>query len=358
MSWNDVVKIWSENYTLPEELGIIDEKILKEAEMYPMSVPQYYDGLINPKDPDDPIRKMAIPSGFYSDGLADQSGEASNTVLPGVQHKYKQTLLVLTSAQCAMYCRFCFRRRFVGTEQEAICRNPEDVVNYIKLHPEVTNVLLSGGDALMQDTKNIAKWLDALTEIPQLDFIRIASRAPVTLPDRILLDENLLSELRMACKKKQIYLVTHFNHVREFSKQSRMAITALQECGVVVKNQTVLLKGVNDNAKTLGDLLRFVTREGIVQHYIFQCRPVIGTANQFQVPIREGLEIVNEANAMQNGLGKPADYTMSHKTGKIRILGESEKTGYLVFQYKQAKNEKDIGRIFIRPIAKGQTWLD
>ena len=334
-----------------EEYGIVR----KEIEMYPMSVSRYYLSLIDESNPNDPIRKMSVPGISRAEGMADQSGEKSNTVMPGVQHKYQQTLLVLISTNCAMYCRHCFRRRFVGTEQEEIARDPQAVADYIKEHPSISNVLLTGGDALVVDTDVLRKWLDVLSDIPQLGFIRIGTRTPVTFPARINTDEELLSLLAEISKKKQLYVVTHFNHPNEFTSESVGAVRKLQKCGVVVKNQTVLMKGVNDDPMTLGLLLETVASLGIVQHYIFQCRPVIGVKNDFQIPIREGSHIVNMANAMQNGLGKSADYTMSHKTGKIRILGELNDE--MLFQYKQAKNVEDVGRIFTKKIGD-ETWLD
>ena len=208
----------------------------------------------------------------------------------------------------------------------------------------------------MLTTEKIGEWLYALADIPQLDFIRIGTRTPVTFPDRISSDKRLLNTFREVCTRKQIYVVTHFNHPNEFTSRSIEAILDLQECGIIVKNQTVLLKGINDDPETLGKLLRMVTKNGIIQHYIFQCRPVTGVKNYFQVPIKKGCEIVRKANAMQNGLGKSAFYTMSHKTGKITILGEMD--GKMLFQYRQAKNSADIGRIFSMDISDEATWLE
>ena len=333
------------------------EHIRDEAQLFPMSVTRYYLSLIDPEDPEDPIRKMSVPSGRFvlQDGELDTSGERSNTKIRGLQHKYKETVLVLTTSTCAMYCRHCFRRRLVGTQTEESTGDVDSVAAYIRDHPEVTNVLLSGGDAFMLPTGKIQEWLEKLTVLDQLDFIRFGSRTPVTFPQRILEDDELCRTIERYSQRRQIYVVTHFNHPKELTAESREAIRRLQKAGAVVKNQTVLLRGVNDDPDILGELLRKLTANGMAAHYIFQCRPVKGVKSLFQVPLGRGLEIVQKANNMQNGLGKSADYTMSHVSGKIRILGMQE-DGKLIFQYKQAKNREVIGRLFAGDAAE-QKWL-
>ena len=361
MSWQTLIR---ENVVTAEELTellqITEEEyrnIREEIEEFPMSVTRYYLSLIEPDDPEDPIRKMAVPSGqpLIYDGALDTSGESGNTKMPGLQHKYRQTVLVLTTSECAMFCRHCFRRRLVGTDTDEIGADCRDVTEYVKAHPEVSNVLLSGGDAFMMPTERIREWLEALTDLEQLDFIRFGTRTPVTFPYRILMDPELVEILTKYGEKKQIYVVTHFNHPKEFTNEARAAVRALQKAGAVIKNQTVLMKGINDDPQVLGNVLRGVSSMGIVPHYIFQCRPVTGVKSRFQVPLKEGSEIVMKANSLQNGLGKAADYTMSHPAGKIRILGIMGE-GKMLFQYKQAKNPDLIGRLFSMDIGD-DAWL-
>ena len=208
----------------------------------------------------------------------------------------------------------------------------------------------------MQPTARIALRLKKMAALDQLDFIRFGTRTPVTFPQRILTDPELVSLLASYRGKKQIYVVTHFNHPREITPESTAAVRALQDAGVVVKNQTVFMRGINDDPLVLGTLLKQISALGIVQHYIFQCRPVQGVKSSFQVPLVEGSEIIQKALAMQNGLGKSADYTMSHVTGKIRILGKAD-DGKMVFQYKQAKDPARIGRIFTMDLDDTATWL-
>ena len=361
MSWQTRIK---DNVTTAEELkdilGLSPEEyalIRDEIKTFPMSVTRYYLSLIDPGDPDDPIRKMAVPSAhsIFLDGDFDTSGEQSNTKIAGVQHKYSQTALILTTSRCAMYCRHCFRRRLVGLEDEETTEDIGSAVQYIRAHPEINNVLLSGGDSFMMQTTMIEAWLDQLCSLDQLDFVRFGTRTIVTFPQRILEDPKLCDVLSHWCRKKQIYVVTHFNHPREMTEEAIRAIALLQNAGIILKNQTVLLRGVNDDSAVLGDLLRKLTQVGIVAHYIFQCRPVKGVKSIFQVPLGEGIEIVQAANAMQNGLGKTADYTMSHVTGKLRILGRG-RDGNLIFQYKQAKDPDMVNRILVGDAA-GEMWL-
>ncbi len=353
------------NVNTVEELSELLALDRDEADMmrevtaqFPMSISRYYLSLIDKGDPDDPIRRMALPMGERLDaaGALDTSGEEDNTVMPGVQHKYRQTVLILTTSQCAMYCRYCFRRRLVGLPGAVVAERLDDIVRYIEAHPEVNNVLLSGGDALLNSNERLDAYLSRLSRLEQLNYIRLGSRTPVTFPARITRDAELVDLLKEYGKKKQLYVVTHFNHPNECTPEARAAVNTLLAAGVQVKNQTVLLRGVNDNADTLACLMGRVTAMGVVPHYIFQCRPVKGIVNRFQVPIREGCDIVRGMMRRMDGLGKSADYVMSHPTGKIRILGDGGQ-GETVFQYKQAKRPSDVGMIFRRKLGPQDKWL-
>ena len=336
----------------------LTQQMRELCEKFPMSVTRYYLSLIDWSDTDDPIRRMSIPTFLETDmsGEFDTSDEESNTVCQGVQHKYTESALILTTNRCFMYCRHCFRKRLVGRSDEEIAGNLESVVNYIREHTELTNVILSGGDAFTLPTCIIKHYLDALSRMKHLDLIRIATRSPAVYPMRIYMDEDLLACLKKYSRKKQLYVVTQFNHPREITPEATAAIRALLDCGVVVKNQTVLLKGVNDSPGVLGSLLRKLTACGTVPYYIFQCRPVSGVKNIFQVPFSEGYDIVEGAKAMQSGQGKCFKYCMSHPKGKIEIIGKLN-DGSMVFKFHQAKNNRDCGRAFIKKLSKDAAWL-
>ncbi len=347
---------------LTSSLGLSDEETRRLSgllEHYPMSIPRYYLSLIDFRDPDDPIRKMCVPgaSEFDAEGDFDTSGEAHNTVVSGVQHKYQESALVLTTNRCAMYCRHCFRKRLVGLTDEEILSRLDDMVRYVREHEEITNVILSGGDTLMLPTATLERYFSELTQIPHIDLIRIASRMPVVYPMRVFEDEELLSLFKRYTQKKQLYLVTQFNHPNEFTPQSRTAVQALLRCGVVVKNQTVLLRGVNDSAEVLGTLLRRLTAYGVVPYYVFQCRPVTGVKSNFQVPFLEGYDIVEKAKSMQSGQGKCFKYCLSHPTGKIEIVGRLGENR-MAFKYHQTKDMEDAGRIFVKELAPEDGWLE
>ena len=339
----------------PEETDRYREVIRR----FPLMITPYYLSLVDKTDPNDPIGRMCIPSvdEFDPGGSFDTSGEASNTKMEGVQHKYAQTVLMLSTNQCAMYCRHCFRKRLVGLSDEELNRRVDEAVAYVRTHETVTNVLVSGGDALMNPNHIVARYLRELTAIDRLDFIRFGSRVPVTLPSRITGDQELLDLFAEYGRKKALCVVTQFNHPRELTEEARAAVRALLERGIQVRNQTVLLRGVNDDPETMGDLLAGLTRVGAVPYYIFQCRPVTGVHSRFQAPINEGIHIIDGAKSRQNGFGKAVRYAMSHPLGKIEIVCQMP-DGETLFKFHQSKYPENNARVFTRRLSPEDRWLD
>lgn len=339
----------------PDEM----ESLRTLQEKFPVFVNPYYLSLIDKEDPEDPIKKMSIPSlrELERTGSFDTSGEQSNTVLPGMQHKYRETAFVLSTNVCAMYCRYCFRKRLVGLSDEEIASQLTDIVAYIKEHKEISNILVSGGDAFMNSNEIIKQYLTELCEIPHLDLIRFGTRTPVVLPQRITSDPELVDILKTYSKKKRIYVITQFNHPNEITEESAAAVDQLLSIGIPVRNQTVLLRGVNDDSEVMAELMKGLTRIGVIPYYIFQCRPVTGVMSHFQVPLPEGYRIVQGAMQMQNGQGKCCRFMLSHVTGKIEILGFAE-DGKMLFKYHQAKDPANAGKIFTKSIADDVCWLD
>lgn len=363
MTWQkELQRNYKNAEDLKEIMNLSEEEIERMddiLEQFPMSIPEYYLSLINFEDENDPIRKMCVPSVMETDlsGTFDTSGEASNTIIDGMQHKYKQTALVLSTNKCAMYCRHCFRKRLVGLSDEEIAKHYSEMADYVKEHEEISNVLISGGDSFLNSNRRIEELLKLFVDIDHLDCIRFGTRTPVVLPHRISEDKELLEILKKYNQKKQIYIITHFNHPNEFTEESKKAVKCIQDLGIPVKNQTVLLKGVNDSPEVLGEVLKLLTSWGIIPYYVFQCRPVSGVKNQFQLPLKEGYEIVEQAKSMQNGLGKCFKYAFSHVTGKIEVAGVLP-NGEMIFKYHEAKDDKDQHRVFIKEIADDQCWLD
>jgi len=337
------------------------EQLKQVTQIHPMRVSPYYLSLINWNDPDDPIRKMAVPSReeLNLDGVYDTSGEAENTKMPGLQHKYAETALILSTNRCAVYCRHCFRKRLVGLvglPTEEIVKRFEDAVEYIENHTEINNVLVSGGDPLVLSNEVIETFLELLTKIDHVSFIRFGSRTPVTLPSRFSDPELLALFKKYSQMDKRLYVVTQFNHPKEITPQSISAVNKILNAGVLMSNQTVLLKGVNDNPETLATLMDKLVSIGVAPYYVFQCRPVKRVKSHFQVPICEGVRIVEKAKANCNGHSKRFKYAMSHRTGKIEILGIMN--GEIYFKYHEAKDRKNLGLMFKRRVDEKAGWLD
>ena len=334
------------------------EQLEQVVKIHPMRVSPYYLSLIDWNDPHDPIRKMALPSleEFNLDGFYDTSGEAENTKMPGLQHKYAETALILATNRCATYCRHCFRKRLVGLPTEEIVKRFEDAAEYIENHTEINNVLVSGGDPLVLSNEVIETFLELLTKIDHLSFIRFGSRTPVTLPSRFSDPELLALFKKYSQMDKRLYVVTQFNHPREITMQSVSAVNKILNAGVLMSNQTVLLRGVNDDPETLSTLMDRLVSIGVAPYYVFQCRPVKRVKTHFQVPICEGVRIVEKAKANCNGHSKRFKYAMSHRTGKIEILGIMN--GEIYFKYHEAKDRKNLGRMFKRRVDEKAGWLD
>lgn len=333
------------------------QRLREVIKRHPMRIPEYYYDLIDFSKTDDPIRMLAIPSVLEADllGEEDTSGEASNTKMPGLQHKYKQTALVLCTNNCFMYCRHCFRKRMVGYTSEEILERKNEAVDYIRNHLEINNVLITGGDAFTMSNDLVEGYLKDLCELEHLDFIRFGTRSIVVKPDRIYDDLELLKILNKYTKKKEIIIVTHFNHAKEITEEARKAIRALKNQGLVIRNQAVLLKGVNDNEEKLANLFNGLANAGIQPYYLFQCRPVKGGVH-FQVPLSRGIDLVDKTRERLNGISKAFRYIMSHKRGKIEIFGKTEDK--IIFKFHQNKFLEDANKIFIKTVDEDALWLD
>jgi len=334
------------------------EQLTQVVQAHPMRVSPYYLSLIDWNDPHDPIRKIAVPSldELNIEGVYDTSGEAENTKMPGLQHKYAETALILATNRCATYCRHCFRKRLVGLPTAEIVSRFEDAADYIAKHEEINNVLISGGDPLVLSNEVIETFLEALSKIDHLRFIRFGSRTPVTLPSRFSDPELLALFKKYSQIDRRLYVVTQFNHPREITPQSVTAVNNLLKAGVLLSNQTVLLRGVNDDPDTLATLMNRLVSIGVAPYYVFQCRPVKRVKTHFQVPICKGVKIVEQAKANCNGHSKRFKYVMSHKTGKVEILGILDDEVY--FKYHEAKNRENLGVMFKRRVDGKAGWLD
>ncbi|HHU43992.1 MAG: KamA family radical SAM protein [Bacillota bacterium] len=339
----------------PEQEG----KLQKVIDKYPMNITEYYLGLIEKNDYTDPIYKMSVASILEgkADGVFDTSGEAANTVDNGIQHKYDNTVLLLSTNVCAMYCRHCFRKRFVGLSEEETLQFTDKAIKYIASRPEADNVLITGGDALMNSNKVIETYLEGLSKLKHIKFIRFGSRLPVVLPQRITQDEELVEILKKYKRKKTIYLVTQFNHPRELTQEAKEATDTLREAGIPILNQSVLLAGVNDDPDTLVELFNGLVERAITPYYLFQCRPLKGVKGYFTVPFVKGVKIVDKTRARLSGVTKRFKFVMSHVKGKIEIVGLTQ-SGRLLLKQHQAKDKRNLNKIFTAKIDENSHWLD
>jgi lysine 2,3-aminomutase len=325
---------------------------------YAFRCTDYYLSLIDWDDPNDPIRRIIVPSVQENSewGRLDPSDEHTYTVMPGLEHKYNSTVLLLVSNVCEGICRYCFRKRVFIQPQSAYLQEVPAAIEYIAAHSEVTNVLLTGGDPLALATSKLTEIIQRLREIDHVQIIRIGTRVPVFNPYRVLNDPGLLEMIEQhSTASKRIYVMTHFIHPRELTRVAVAGVGLLQKAGAITANQTPLIRGVNDNPETLADLLARLSFVGDVPYYVFQCRPASGN-RAYTVPIEEGYEIVEQAKSRVSGLAKRVRYVMSHATGKIEIIGRQADRVY--FKYHRAADDRDSGRFLVFASNPDACWLD
>jgi len=335
------------------------KRLKKVIEKFPFRTNEYYLSLINWEDPNDPIRKISIPSEeeLIAWGKLDASNEKKYVKIRGLEHKYLDTAVVLVTNVCAMYCRFCFRKRLFINKGEEVALDISKALDYIKRHPEINNVLLTGGDPLILNTSKLEKILEELSNISHVRIVRIGSKIPASNPFRIINDFSLLRifEKFNLQKNKKLYLITHFNHPKEITKEARKAIRLVQKTGTIIFNQTPILKGINDNVETLRSLVEELSFNGVVPYYFFQCRPVVGN-RMFSTNIEDAIDIIESARAKVSGLAAKIRYVMSHETGKIEILGKTKE--HIFFRYHRAANPEDAGKFMVYKRNPSACWFD
>ena len=328
------------------------------AERYAFRLNDYYAGLIDWNDPDDPIRQLVVPRADELDeyGRLDASDEDANTVHRGVQHKYTDTALLLCNEVCGAYCRYCFRKRLFMNENDDANNDVSAGMAYIRESPQITNVLLTGGDPLLMSTRRLGEIINELAGIPHVRIVRIGSKMPAFDPWRLRRDEALQTLLRTyATGPTRIYLMAHFDHPRELTAEALAELETYQACGVTCVNQCPLIRGINDDPDTLAELWEKLSFSGCPPYYLFQGRPTAGNL-PYEVPLTAGLDIFQHAIMNGSGLARRARYVMSHATGKIEIMAADASSIYL--RYHQAKRVEDLGRMLIAPRNDDAAWLD
>ncbi len=275
-----------------------------ETAGFPIAITPYYLGLIDPRDPACPIRRQVVPRASelqqVPGDLRDPLGEEAHEVAPELVQRYPDRALLLVSDRCAVYCRFCTRSRMVGGGGGP--RSLERLgpaFEYLRAHPEVSDVIISGGDPLTMTTERLVRIVEELRSIPHVETLRLATRVPVVLPQRIT--EELLEALR---PHHPLWVMTHFNHPRELTEESRAALRRLADAGFPVMNHSVLLRGVNDDAATLAALFRGLVRERARPYYLLQADPVRGTGH-LRTSVAQGLALMEALQGRLSGIALP-----------------------------------------------------
>jgi KamA family protein len=342
-----------------EQLGQAEKAELGQVvERFSFRSNEYYLSLIDWDDPADPIRKLIIPDlrELEEWGRLDPSDEKSYCVMPGVEHKYNSTALLLVSNVCDGICRYCFRKRVFINPRSDYLQDVPAAMQYLREHEVITNVLLTGGDPLVLKPSRLGDIISQLREIEHVKIVRIGTRVPAFNPYRII-DEPALPEMieKYSTDEKRMYVMTHFVHPREVTGPAIRAIGMLQKAGAITANQTPMIRGVNDDPEVMAELLANLSFIGAVPYYIFQCRPAVGNKS-YTLPIEEGYEIVEQAKALVSGLAKRVRFVMSHSTGKIEIVGRSDNLVY--FKYHRAADDTDSGRFLVFESNPDAYWLD
>lgn len=240
--------------------------------------------------------------------------------------------------------------------KDEILNDIDGAVDYVRDRKEITNVLLSGGDPLMLSTEKLERVIEKLSKIDHVKIIRIGTKMPAFNPYRILDDPSLTDMIKRYSKKEnRIYIITHFNHPKEITKEAIEAINMLHNAGAIFANQTPLIKGVNDKPEVLADLFRKLSFIGVPPYYVFQIRPAVGN-KPYAVPLEEGYEIFEKAKGMVSGLAKRARFVMSHASGKIEVVGKTDDHVYL--KYHRAANDDDSGRFMVFKRNPEAYWFD
>jgi lysine 2,3-aminomutase len=358
--WKKILRNSAKSFRdFAKKFAVSEEEVRMVSCRYPMMVNSYYLSLV--KEKNDPIYKQCIPS---IEEISDDFGEedplheepenqARKNVPSLITHRYPDRILFRVSNRCAMYCRFCTRKRKVGhPEKQPTVFEFNKALKYIREHEEIRDVLLSGGDPLLLEDEVLDKVISSVYEIMKTrknGIIRIGTRVPCVLPQRIT--PELCNILK---KYPPIYLNVHFNHPHEITPESKKACNLLADSGIVLGCQTVLLKGINDNARVMKELMQGLVSMRVRPYYIYQADPVKGT-NHFRTDVKKGLEIYKAIRGHTSGLCTPTfvidaphgggkiplmpDYVVGIDKDKVVLRNYEDK----IYEYPQAQQAKDEG---------------
>jgi lysine 2,3-aminomutase len=308
--WNDWRWQLSHRLNRLEELRQVmrltaeEEEGIRAKHRFRLDITPYFASLIDPEDPNCPIRRQVIPTGrelgAFEAMMVDSLSEEAHSPVPGLVHRYPDRVLMLVSTQCASYCRFCTRSRIVGDPGAQFSRADHDAqIDYIANTPAVRDVLISGGDPLVLPQRTLEDLLRRLRAIPHVDIVRIGTRVPVFLPQRI--DKGLVDMLR---HYHPLWMNIHFNHVREITPEVRRACELLADAGIPLGCQSVLLAGVNDCPNVMKQLVHELVKRRVRPYYLYQCDLVPG-AGHFRTRVADGIQIIEALRGHTSGFAVP-----------------------------------------------------
>lgn len=309
--WNDPTWQLRHSFCSAEQLGRVlqltaDERsaLAQAGGRLAVRITPHFLSLIDPADPADPLRLQVIPRPeelvSHPEELADPCGEEKDEKTPGLVHRYPDRVLLLVTDRCATYCRYCTRARLVsGARGRRLHPDFGAALAYLRQHTEVRDVLLSGGDPLLLPDARLDSMLSALRELPHIELLRIGSRVPIMLPQRIT-----PALCRMLRRHSPLFLSTHCNHPRELSPAAEHALSLLADSGIPLGNQSVLLRGVNDSADTQRLLAHRLLQCRVRPYYLYQCDLTPGTRH-FRTRIQDGLEILSRLRGFTSGYAVP-----------------------------------------------------
>jgi len=351
--WNDWRWQLRHRITTLEQLKEIIDLTAEEIEgiknskgRLALAVTPYFASLMDSANPNCPIRRQAIPRieecHLSKNDMVDPCGEDKDSPVPGLVHRYPDRVLLLVTDQCAVYCRYCTRRRLVGSNERSITQgNFEEVLKYLRSHRKVRDVLLSGGDPLLLENERLEEILSRLRALPHIELLRIGTRVPVTLPQRIT-----GGLVRMLKRHHPLMISIHFTHPKEITEAVKRACNELADAGIPLGSQTVLLKGINDKPYIMKKLVQELLRIRVRPYYIYQCDLAMGTEH-FRTSVATGIQIIEKLRGHTTGYAIPTyvvdapggggkipvepDYVMSRGKGKVVLRNYEGK----VFEYPE-----------------------
>jgi lysine 2,3-aminomutase len=341
--WQDWKWQLANRLTSFKDLKRLNIKGLKEEDFkFPLSITPYYATLLQNKDINYPLCKTMIPS---AEELIKNPGEEDDPLceddmspVPGLVHRYPDRVLLLSTNTCASYCRYCTRSRTVGTH--CATTNIEKVVEYLLSHPLIRDVIISGGDPLTLQTKTLVSLLTKIKSIPHIDVIRIGTKVPVVMPQRI--DSDLIEALKAF---HPLYINIHFTHPDELTPETIEACRKLADAGFPLGSQTVLLKDVNDDVETMKKLMLGLVKARVKPYYLYQCDPITGSKH-FRTPVEKGIEIINALQGFISGFAVPKFVIDAPKGGGKIPIGQTHIT---FMDDKKIKIRNYLGKIYEYP---------